>query len=63
MTRAMMQVLENMGVVFGEHVKGIVTSEEKENFQIYDTKSGRFIDADKFRTDVPLKNYQGYVLN
>ena len=62
MTRAMMQVLENMGVVFGEHVKGIVTP-EKENFQIYDTKSGRFIDADKFRTDISLKNYEGYVLN
>ena len=62
MTRAMMQVLENMGIVFGEHVKGIVTS-EKENFQIYDSKSACFIDADKFRTDVPLKNYEGYVLN
>lgn len=58
MTRGQMIALENEGIIFGKHVKKLT---EPDNFQIFDKKSGQYISADKFRTDIPLKNYSGYV--
>ena len=61
LNRALIQALENQGIVFGDHVKKV--TETNSNFQIYDKRTHRFVDANQFRTDVPLKNYNGYVLN
>ena len=60
LNKAVMQVFENQGIVFGNHVKKIIS---KDNFQIFDKRKGQYVPANQFRTDVPLKNYEGYVLN
>jgi hypothetical protein len=57
MTRGQMQVLENQGVTFGQHVKKMVS----DNFQIFEKKTGTYVSADSFRTDIPVGNYSGYV--
>ncbi len=61
LSKAMLQVLENQGVTFGDHVKKV--AKKISDFQIYDKKTHRFVNANQFRTDIPLSNYEGYVRN